>query len=156
MYKAILADSSNQLTGSLHKYMEDSYCRAYGITREEQAQVNAERRMRAEQAGPPPPPVPMKPASTRRREQEEAQIDHELRIQKKKLDFERARLERDRIEQERQQNKVHKVTNDGTLIMKDGTTKKVAAKAPVEKPETKAPVEAPAVEEITSDAAAPQ
>ena len=137
-YKEIIEYSSNNLTRTLYGKMIEAYMRAHHIAPQQVAQRPVS----------PPPRAIRRPPVDHRRITEEAQVDHELRIQRKRQELYEAKValeDRARAKQElKDKNKVHKVTDAGNLVMKDGSVITSDAAPPPSQAPAVAPHETPA------------
>lgn len=124
-YTEIMRHQSARLDAYSKHYMIDSFCRANNLDKNEMLGRGRKPSPSPPRRGPGRPPA--KPPTT-----DELQIDHDIRMAKKRLELDRANAERESLRREKDKTKVHSVTDGGDLVMKDGTIKpsQEAAKAP--------------------------
>jgi hypothetical protein len=108
-YDQILQGLSSKLEATSKGYMLESYCRTRNIDMNDMIRPIVRRNPKAP------------PAATNQVEQN--QIDHDHRIAEKKLALEKIRLERAKVAHQQEQLKVHKVLDNGAILMKDGSVK---------------------------------
>lgn len=105
--REIYRHQSARLDAMSRRYVLDSFCRNNNLNAADV--LNARSR-------PPSPRPPRRPP------QDDVQVDHDLRIAKKRLELDKISMERQKLRHEAENLKVHAVQN-GKIIMKDGSVK---------------------------------
>jgi hypothetical protein len=118
-YDQILQGLSSKLEATSKGYMLESYCRTRNIDMNNMIQPVVRRSPKVDDR---PPPT--------KKQAEQNQVDHDHRIAEKKLALEQIRLERAKVAHQQEQLKVHKVLDNGAILMKDGSVKKGQEQSP--------------------------